>query len=179
MFCSCEANTVQSPGTMTWRYVYGSSYCSSWRITAWRKHSGRRYFCLLSFTPTVGSSLQAGYKPASNCYHLTPIWILANKHRKCCCRQFQPERIFLVASDELEHRETAKLCALYESRTGSRTEPEGKLLKKVHISYTSPVLQSCELKWNCRLWSEGGSRSPDWPTTADLCKLSVTATSYR
>lgn len=94
----------------------------------------------------VPQSLQAGYKPASNCYHLTPIWILANKHRKCCCRQFQPERILLVASDELEHRETAKLCALYESRTGSRTEPEGKLLKKLHIAYTSPVLQSCELK---------------------------------
>lgn len=78
--------------------------------------------------PQSGRLCRLVYKPASNCYHLTPIWILANKHRKCCCRQFQPERIFLGASDELEHQETAKLCALYDNWTGSGTE-----LKKVHI----------------------------------------------
>lgn len=63
MFFSCEANTVQSRGTMTWRYVYGSSYCSSWRTPAWRKHSERRHFCPSSFSPTVSAGwLQTSVK---------------------------------------------------------------------------------------------------------------------
>lgn len=57
-------HAVQSRGTMKWRCVYGFLFlflhCSSLRITVWRKDSERRHFCPSSFSPTVGSSLQAG-----------------------------------------------------------------------------------------------------------------------